>query len=108
LALTWPTSGGRSVGIARLRTKAREFISFEAIQSSSGAEKLQSRKAVLGVASVFKGWKEVDEIFLKYFNKRNKHSLLKKILNFSRSSEKEYCHMIEVTVDGVWIGTWIY
>jgi len=25
LALTWPTGGGRSVGIVRVRTKATEF-----------------------------------------------------------------------------------
>jgi hypothetical protein len=28
LALTWPTSGGRMVGILRLRTKAMEFSFF--------------------------------------------------------------------------------
>jgi hypothetical protein len=28
LALTSPTSGGRSVGVVRLRTKATEFVSF--------------------------------------------------------------------------------
>jgi hypothetical protein len=28
LALTSPTSGSRSVGIVRLRTKATEFVSF--------------------------------------------------------------------------------
>jgi hypothetical protein len=26
LALTWPTSGGRSVGIVRLRTETTEFV----------------------------------------------------------------------------------
>jgi hypothetical protein len=28
LALTWPTSGGRSVGIVRLRTGATEFVLY--------------------------------------------------------------------------------
>jgi hypothetical protein len=28
LALTWPTCGGRSIGIVRLRTKTTEFVFF--------------------------------------------------------------------------------
>jgi hypothetical protein len=32
LALTWPTSGGRSVGIVRSRTRATEFVSLFSIK----------------------------------------------------------------------------
>jgi hypothetical protein len=34
LALTSPTSGGRSVGLVRSRTQATEFLKTEAIRSS--------------------------------------------------------------------------
>ena len=35
LALTWPTGGGRSVGIVRVRTKATEF-SFLVLETTLG------------------------------------------------------------------------
>jgi hypothetical protein len=37
LALTWPTSGGRSVGIVHLRTKITEFVCFFLILYTVGS-----------------------------------------------------------------------
>jgi len=44
LALTSPTGGGRSVGIVRVRTKAKEFSSY----------KLPQQKHIIGLQSVHK------------------------------------------------------
>ena len=46
LALTSPTSGGRSVGIVRSRTKATEFVCFRAIEFSLGGSSPHTDKKI--------------------------------------------------------------
>jgi hypothetical protein len=52
LALTSPTSCGRSVGIVRLRTKAKEFFYFL----------IRSRDSVVGIATGY-GWTTEGSVF---------------------------------------------